>query len=320
MSGHDIPGAPAGASGDSVHPGAAHDAVAQRDRVMIAIAMRLGSAAALALMFALVKLVAAHGVNIIEAVFYRQLFALPIVLALAATTDGIGALRTQRIGAHATRMVIGLVAMSLNFGAAVLLPLPEASVIGFTVPLFATLLAALLLHEAVGPWRWGAVLAGFVGILIVLHPDGALLRSTGALVALGGAVMTAGVSIVIRQLGATEGAMTTVFWFTMLSMVPLGLLMLHFGHAHDQTAWLLLVATGLVGGIAQLLLTSALRLAPISVVLPMDYSNLIWASLLGWLLFATLPEATTLIGAPIIVGSGLIILWRERRLGQRTPE
>lgn len=278
--------------------------------------LRLCAAASISLMFALGKLAAGNGVHIVEIAFYRQLFALPLIVGWAGLTVGLGSLRTERIGKHATRMVVGTIGMILNFLGMIMLPLAEATVIGFTVPLFATILAALLLREQVGPWRWSAVAIGFIGIVIVLHPDSAMMQSTGALIALSAAVMTAAVSILLRQLGSTEAATTTVFWFTALSLPPLGVVMLFFAQAHDGQTWLLLATMGLIGGLAQLLLTGSLRLAPVSVVLPMDYSSLIWASITGWLLFAVTPARETLIGAPIIIASGLAILWREQRHGR----
>lgn len=285
-------------------------------RPVAAILIRAAAVAALGVMFALVKLVGARGVNIVETVFYRQLLALPLILGWVAMGPGFASLRTNKVGAHLSRMVVGLTGMTLNFLGMMMLPLAEATVIGFAVPLFATILAAVWLREPTGRYRWGAVIIGFVGVLVVLRPDGAAFHSTGALVALGGAIMTACVSILLRQLGATEAAATTVTWFTVSSVIPLSVLMLWFGQAHDLTTWLLLIAMGSFGGAGQLLLTSALRFAPVAVVLPVDYSGLIWATLLGWLLFGTLPLAATWIGAPIIIASGLIILWREHHLGK----
>jgi len=285
-------------------------------RPVAAILIRAAAVAALGVMFALVKLVATRGVNIVETLFYRQLLALPLILGWVAMGPGFASLRTRRVGAHLSRMVVGLSGMVLNFLGMTMLPLAEATVIGFAVPLFATILAAILLREPTGRYRWGAVILGFVGVLVVLRPDGAALHSIGALVALGGAVMTACVSILLRQLGQTEAAATTVTWFTVSSVVPLTVLMLWFGQAHDPLTWALLLAMGSFGGAGQLLLTSALRFAPVAVVLPVDYSGLIWATLLGWLLFGTLPLAATWIGAPIIIASGLIILWREHHLGK----
>lgn len=287
------------------------------DRPVAGILVRLAAVAALGLMFALVKLTATRGVHIVESVFYRQLLALPLVLGWVAMGPGFASLATRRVGAHVTRMVIGLTAMTLNFLGMTMLPLAEATVIGFSVPLFATVLAALFLAERVGPWRWGAVAVGFVGVLLVLRPDGsAMMHSSGALVALAGAVATASVTIFIRQLGSTEGTATTVFWFTASSLIPLGLLMLIFAQTHDPLTWALLAGIGTSGGLAQLLLTASLRLAPVSVVLPMDYTGLIWATLYGWLIFTVLPLPATLIGAPVIIASGLAILWREHRLGR----
>lgn len=281
--------------------------------------LRLMAAATLAVMFALVKLLDARGVTLVESLFYRQGFALIPVTLWLVTGPGIMSVRTKRLHVHISRMVVGLSGMALNFLGMILLPMTEATVAGFTVPIFATLLAILFLHERPGVWRWGAILLGFVGVLVVLHPDTAMFQSKGLLIALAGALLTAGVSILIRQLGATEPPTTVVFWFSLTSLVPLGLLMPWFGTIHhDATTWALLLAMGLVGGCAQILLTAALRYGAVAVVLPMDYSGLIWSTLLGWLLFHTLPTTTTLIGAPIIIASGLVILWRERPQRRRS--
>ena len=278
--------------------------------------MRLAAVAALGIMFALVKLGSERGVTLVESVFYRQLLSLPLILGWVALGPGFASLKTQRVGSHVIRMVMGLVAMSLNFLSMMMLPLAEATVIGFAVPLFATVLAAFLLKEPTGKYRWGAVVLGLIGVIFVVRPDGEALYSTGALVAVVAALATASVTIFIRQLGATEPAATTVVWFTASSLIPLGTAMLWFGQMHDPLPWVLLLAMGTAGGTAQLLLTASLRMAPVSVVLPMDYTGLIWATLWGWLLFSTLPLSATLLGAPIIIASGLIILWREHQLGK----
>lgn len=286
-------------------------------RPIAGIAARLIAVAALGLMFALVKLASTRDVHIVESVFYRQAFALPLILAWVAAGPGFASLRTERPRAHGVRMLLGLGAMTLNFQAMAMLPLAEATVIGFSVPLFATILAALVLREPTGQFRWGAVAVGFIGVLVVLRPDGAALYSPGAAVALAGALLTATVTIYIRQLGSTEPATTIVLWFTLLSLVPLSVLMLRYAAPHDAYSWAILIGVGLTGGVAQLMLTTALRLAPVAVVLPMDYTGLLWATLFGWLFFAALPAAGTLIGAPIIIASGLAILWREHRLGRK---
>ena len=286
------------------------------NRPLAGILARLGAVVALAVMFALVKLVTARGVSIVETVFYRQLFALPVIGTWIALGPGRAALRTARPRAHVVRMVLGLTAMALNFWGYSLLPLAEATVIGFTVPVFGTALAALILREPTGLHRWSAVAVGFAGVLIVVQPGGGMVHPAGAAVALAGALMTAAVTIQIRQLGRTEGTATTVLWFTASSLVPLAVLMLWQGQAHDAATWGLLLAVGLAGGLGQLGLTAALRFAPVSVVLPMDYTSLIWATILGAALFGTWPGASTWIGAPIIIASGLYIVWRERVRGR----
>ena len=113
-----------------------------------------------------------------------------------------------------------------------MLPLAEATVIGFSVPIFSTVLAALVLGEPTGRWRWGAVAAGFLGVLLIVQPGTGEVPLLGAAVALVAALLTASVTIVIRRLGATERASTTVFWFAASSLVPLGTMMLWFGRAH----------------------------------------------------------------------------------------
>jgi drug/metabolite transporter (DMT)-like permease len=110
---------------------------------------------------------------------------------------------------------------------------------------------------------------------------------------------------------------TTVFWFGATSLVPLGLLMPFVAHTHDAATFAAMAGLGLAGGVAQLALTGALRFAPVSLVVPMDYSSLLWASLLGWLVFGQLPTTWTLLGAPIVIAAGLLILHREQRLRKR---
>lgn len=289
--------------------------------VVLGMGLRLVSAAALAIMFAGVKWAARHGVSVAESLFYRQIGSAVCAAAFVALGPGFSSLRTQRAGAHVARMGIGLVAMGTNFLAFVLLPLAEATAIGFSVPIFATLLAALVLGEPTGKWRWGAVIIGFVGVLVIVQPGSGHIGTYGGGVGVAAALSTACATIAIRRLGATEAAATTVFWFAASSLVPLGLLMLFVARAHEPTTFAVIAGFSLAGGIAQLALTGALRLAPVALVMPMDYSSLIWASLLGWLVFGQLPSPWTWAGTPILVAAGLIILWREhhlRRTGSAT--
>ena len=282
--------------------------------VALGMGLRLVSALALALMFAGVKWVGQRGAGVPETLFYRQIGTVVCAAGFVAVGPGFGSLRTKRIGAHAMRMGIGVVAMLLNFLTVRVLPLAEATAIGFSVPIFATLLAATLLREPTGPWRWGAILVGFLGVLIIIQPGGGHISAYGGLVALGAVISTACATIAIRHLGTTEPVATTVFWFGLTSLIPLGLAMPFVARAHHSTTFAAIAGLALAGGIAQLALTGALRLAPVALVMPMDYSGLLWATVLGWLIFHQLPSHWTWLGAPIVIAAGLVILWREQRL------
>jgi drug/metabolite transporter (DMT)-like permease len=286
-------------------------------RPLAGIALRLLTALLLAIMFALVKLVSTRGVNVVESLFYRQCGSAIAASVFVALGPGFQSLRTKRVGAHVGRMALGVIAMALNFLAFILLPLAEATAIGFSVPIFSVVLAALALGEPTGRWRWGAVAARVNGVLFVVQPGGGEVPMLGASVALAAALLTASVTIVIRRLGKTERAATTVFWFAVSSLVPLGLLMPFFAGAHDGTSWAILAGMALAGGLAQLALTGALRLAPVALIMPMDYTSLLWALILGSWLFGEVPTPWIWVGAPIIIASGLVIVWREHRLHRR---
>lgn len=285
------------------------------DRIMLGLGLRLLAILMLSTMGALIKLVETHGAHLIEIMLFRQLFAIPFILAWVAAGAGLASLRTRHFGMHVTRSAVGLTGMVFNFGAVLLLPLAEATTFGFTVPIFATILGALILKESTGWHRWGAVLVGFAGVLIVAQPGGSHIPLGGALVGLTAALFVALVAIQLRQMARTEEPPTTVFWFSTLSLPPLAIGYLFVAAPHGWQTFALLVAIGLVGGAAQLALTASLRFAPVSVVVPMDYSSLIWATLYGYLLFGALPSPWTWVGAPIIIASGLYIVLRERRRG-----
>src|SRR3954469_18742421 len=259
-------------------------------RTALGMGLRVVSALTLALMFAGVKWAGQHGAGVAEILFYRQIGSVVCAATFVAFGPGFGSLRTKRFPAHAMRMAIGVVAMLLNFLMVTLLPLAEATAIGFSVPIFATLLAAVVLREPTGKWRWGAVIVGFLGVLVIVQPGSGHINAYGGLVAIGAAINTPCATHAIRHLGATEAVATTVFWFGATSLVPLGLAMPFVAHAHDAQTFAVIAALSLAGGIAQLALTGALRLAPVSLVMPMDYSALLWASLLGLLLFKQGPS------------------------------
>ncbi|MFM9977087.1 MAG: DMT family transporter [Sphingomonadaceae bacterium] len=286
----------------------------QNDRPLAAIGIRTVAVLLLAAMFALAKLAQDRGVNLVEILFFRQTIAILPVLALVMAGPGIASLRTRRPDMHVSRSLIGMTGMALNFATVGMLPLAETQTLWFATPLFATILSALVLRETVGVHRWSAVALGFVGVLIVVQPQSGHLPLFGATIGLLAALATALVTILLRQMGRTEPALTTVFWFGTLSAVPLGAAMPWFAQGHDAMTWALLGLMGVIGGLAQVALTYSLQFGPVSTLAPVDYTSLIWSTLFGLVLFGTLPTVWTWVGAPLIIAGGLYIVWREHRL------
>ncbi len=274
--------------------------------------MRLAAMLSLGIMFAFVKLAGQNDVHVTESLFYRQLTAMPLICFLIWRSEaGWPAISSDKHHLHILRSILGIFAMGLNFWAMTLLPLADATTISFTVPIFATLFAALILREQVGFRRWLAVLIGFVGVLIVIQPGGTLIPAFGASVALAGALVTAAVTLVIRVLGRTETSIITIFWFSVYTLPALTICAYIYGGGHDARTWGYLFAIGVFGTLGQLTITQSLRLAPVSTIMPMDYSALIWSTIFGILIFSQWPGLSIWIGAPIIIGSGLFIAWRE---------
>jgi drug/metabolite transporter (DMT)-like permease len=291
----------------------------EHDRPILALFIRLIGIAGLATMAALIKYASTRGIHLVELMFWRQAAAIPILVVWAMLSGGVARLGTKRPKAHAMRGIAGLMGMVLNFGAVILLPLAEATTFGFSASIFAVLLSIVLLREKVGPWRWSAVLAGFLGIVVIAQPGNAghYIPLSGALVALGGAFMIALISIQIRDLSLTESSMAIVFWFAVTCTILLLPAMPFVAVKHSAQDWLLLLAIGISGTLGQIGITLALRFGQVASVIVMDYSSIIWATLFGWLLFATLPSISTWFGAPLIILAGLIIGWRERVLHKR---
>ncbi len=293
-------------------------------RPMYALALRLVAMAAISVMLLLVKLTGEHGIPLTETLFWRQFLPGTALLSWLAARGEVGRLRTKRPWIHARRALIGGLGMFLTLGVVQILPLAEATVLGFTAPIFAVLLAVVLLGEKVGAWRWTAVMLGLAGIVIIAGPDRGHLPLNGLATGIGAAFMVALISIQLLDLGRTEEPVSIVFWFSAFCAPPLALFMLGTGLPnHDAAGWAMLLGIGATGLAAQLLMTAALRYGGVASVIVMDYSQFGWATLWGWLVFANVPPAQTWIGAPAIIAAGLIIAWREQvrgsRAGERSP-
>ena len=287
------------------------------------IALKCASVTVFTLMAALIKATADEAqIPPGQQVFFRSFFALPVILGwLVLRRELSVGLRTANPMGHLYRGLVGTAAMGLNFWALALLPFPEVTAIGFAAPLLVVILAGMFLGENVRAFRLGMVGLGLAGVLIVLSPQiqagaaGDPLRMLGAVVALGGAGAAALAQIFVRQLVQVERTSAIVFWFSVTS-TGLSLLTLPFGWVMPGPGVLgLLVLTGLMGGLGQILLTSAYRHADASVVAPFDYLAMLWAVILGWAVFSEVPGAAVLGGAALVILAGMLIIWREHQLG-----
>jgi drug/metabolite transporter (DMT)-like permease len=287
---------------------------ARDDQRMRGIRLRIASISCFATMSALAKLANEGGASTLEILFFRNGLALPVILAVLLAGPGLRSVATTRSRAHLGRSVIGLGSMLLTFQGLSMLPLADATSIGFSAPLFATILGALLLAEPVHRHRWTAITIGMIGVLIIMRPGGQHASLLGMAIALGGAFTAAIATVTIRSLGTTEPATTTVFWFTLGGTLATSLALPFALQPHDALTWCALVGTGLAGGCAQVLMTTSLRHAPVSVVAPFDYLSLPWSILYGFVLFGAAPSLATLAGAALIVASGLYTIHRERQL------
>jgi drug/metabolite transporter (DMT)-like permease len=291
----------------------------------IGIALKLGATLAFSLMYVAIRL--AGTVPTGEVVFFRAFFALVPLFALAVFTVGPRAVvRTKRLHVHFLRSITGVTSMFLNFAALKMLPLADLTGFSFVMPIFATVLAALMLRETVGPWRGSAVVVGFAGVLVMLEPHGggAVLLGNGlapgAGLALLAALLSAFVVIFIRQMSTTELSETIVFYFMSFTAVT-GLVSMIWWHVPltaGMAAWLIL--SGLLGGIGQICMTFSYRYAEPSLLAPFDYVAMVWAALFGFAVFGEVPERLVLIGAGIVIASGLFIVWREHRLHKDRAE
>jgi drug/metabolite transporter (DMT)-like permease len=288
------------------------------------ILLKLISAVLFAVMSALVRLLGVR-YPIGEVVFYRSAFAIVPVMAVYAWRGELAAVvRTERPFGQAGRGAISIVGMFCNFGALARLPLVEANAISFTSPLFSVALAAFVLKERVRIYRWSAVIIGFIGVLVVLSPHlsgdeltiavASATTMAGLAYALTGSLANAGTVIQTRRLAQSETTSSIVFYFS-LSCALAGLITWPFGWVSPTGAeFAVLIGVGLLGGTAHIFLTESYRYASASVVAPFDYTSMIWALVLGYIMFGETPTVMIAIGSLIICAAGLFVIWRERQL------
>ena len=283
------------------------------------IALKITSVILFVIMSSLIK--AADSVPTGEAVFFRSFFALPVIIGwLLWRGDMATGLRAKKPSLHVLRGIVGVSAMGFNFAALTLLPLPEVTALGYAAPLLTVIFGAILLGEQVRLFRLSAVTMGIFGVGLVMWPlltvsemNDTVLLGIGFVMA--SAVLRALVQIHIRRMVQTEQTSAIVFYFTMTSTV-LSLLTIPFGWVMPSgPETLMLIAAGLIGGVAQICITSAYRGAEAGLLAPFDYASILFAILIGYVVFAEVPTALMLLGSAVVISSGVAIILRERYLG-----
>ncbi|WP_244497759.1 DMT family transporter [Aureimonas sp. AU40] len=258
-----------------------------------------------------------------QLVFFRSFFALvPVAIYLLYLGELRTALRTDDIAGHFLRGIIGVTSMGLGFFALSRLPYPEWIAISYATPLITVVFAALFLKETVRAYRWGAVLIGLCGILVVAAPNFSVTaeavdpdRAYGILASLGGSAFAAIAMIQVRRLVRKERTPTIVVYFSLTSSI-VALSTIVFGWVWpNPVQFAALVLAGLCGGVAQLLLTSCYRYADTSTIAPFEYTSMLFAIAIGVQFFGETIQASTLIGAAIVIASGVFIIYREHKLG-----
>ncbi len=282
------------------------------DRILLGIGFMVGAN----LIFGLINVMAkwlGETYPVVEIVFFRNLFALPTIVWLLMRQDGFRPLRHAHWGSHVVRGVLGFGHITLLFLSFTLMPLADATAISFAAPLILTALSVPLLSEKVGVWRWSAVIAGFIGVLITASPSGDFGYG-GALAGLGSATCFALAMITVRRMSATESSAAIAFTYTAIMTLLAGLAMIPVWVVPAWSHLAVLLVAGLVGGIGQYFIAQAYALAPASATAPFTYTTLIWALLFGFLIWSEEPTLHLAIGCTIVIASGLVILWREHRL------
>lgn len=290
------------------------------------ILWKVASILAFTLMLTFVKLLDER-VPVGQALFARNFFALIPVFVLIAFTGGLrSALRTKSPVGHLCRAVTGMTAMGCWFAALQRLSFSEATAIVYAAPLMMVVLAATVLGERVRIYRWSAVAVGFVGVGVILSPqlragfdvaqDAAAL---GAALALGAAFFMSVTSVFVRQLAQKEDTSTIVLYF-LIAGAGITLLTAPGWVMPTPQEFALLLAIGIFGGLGQLMLTQAFHNAEASLIAPFEYTSMIWVVLIGYSVFGEIPGAEVLLGAAIVIASGIFVIVRERQLGLQRAE
>ncbi|WP_295314176.1 DMT family transporter [Roseobacter sp.] len=297
----------------------------------LAIALKLSAVFLFMVMAALIKTISGH-VPPGQAVFFRSFFALPVIVIWLWQQGKLSqGLVPSNLMGHVWRGLFGTAAMGLTFSGLGLLPLPEVTAIGYATPIFTVIFAAVFLGERIRFFRLSAVGLGLVGVLIVIAPrlsidadEMTTAASLGAMMVLVASILRALVQIHVRRLVQTDSTAAIVFYFSVTASC-IALLSAPVGWVVQTPAFVwvwpdawvvsLLVTAGLIGGVAQIMVTSSYRFGGAAMLAPFDYASMIFAGIIGYVAFNEVPTGPIVIGAALVIAGGALIMWRERQLG-----
>ena len=275
------------------------------------IALMLVSTLGFAIMHALIRHVSAE-LHPFQIAFFRNFFGIFVLLPWFLRY-GLTPLHTRRFGLHALRAAINVMAMFAYFTALSISPIAQVTALGFTAPIFAAVLATVLLGEVVRLRRWTAIALGFLGAVVILRPGFEAL-DRGSLLTLFSALAWAATLIVIRVLGRSESSITITSYMNillaLLSLVPALLVW----RTPEGVAWLWLLAIGVTGTLGQVAVAQSLKEAETAVVTPFDFFKLPWVALFGYLFFGEVPDAFVWLGGAMIFAAACYLAYREAQL------
>ena len=252
----------------------------------------------------------AKGYSPLQIGFVRYVMGLGIAAGIATRAGGIGTLRTRRIGGHLLRSALNLTTMLSFYYALRLLPLADSIAINFAAPLFVTALSGPMLGEHVGIRRWSAVAFGFAGVLLAVQPSPSGI-SLGAALALLSGLCWALTIVTSRQISGTESSHAILFYYSLAVVIVLGVTMPSLWIEPSFHDWLWFIVVGISGSFGQFCYNQAFRYGEASLVAPLDYLSIVWATLFGFVIFGDIPSWLVMGGAACIIVSSIYIAHRE---------
>jgi len=258
----------------------------------------------------------AKGYSPLQIGFVRYVMGLGIATGIATRAGGIGTLRTRRIGGHLLRSALNLTTMLSFYYALRLLPLADSIAINFAARLFVTALSGPMLGEHVGIRRWSAVAFGFAGVLLAVQPSPSGI-SLGAGLALLSGLCWALTIVTSRQISGTESSHTILFYYSLAVVIVLGATMPSLWIEPSLHDWVWFIVVGISGSFGQFCYNQAFRYGEASLVAPLDYLSIVWATLFGFVIFGDIPSWLVLGGAACIIASSIYIAHREAVAAKR---